>query len=243
MLYFVQERFLFHPQVLPQEFVYAFPGHVTEVFLPVDGATLSALHFTRTAPNGVVLYLHGNAETLRTADTAAEPFVQRGYDVFLLDYRGYGKSTGRISSEAILLQDAQAAYTYLRQTYHEDQIIVYGRSLGTGLAVHLAATNAPQLLILEAPYLSLQDLIADKAPFIPSFLLKYSLHSDRWIGMVRCPIYLFHGTRDGLIPYSSSQRLGTLITAPHQLTLVQGAGHADIPAFAVYQEQLDRILR
>lgn len=242
LLYFGQERFFFHPRVLPLDFDYGFRAPFEEVSLPVDGATLAAVHFKQPEARGVVLFLHGNGETLQSAEIAAEPFLRNGYDVFAVDYRGYGKSTGTIASEEDLHQDMRAAYDYLRQIYRDTDMIFYGRSIGTGLAIKLASEVKPGMLILESPYLSMQDLVARSAPFVPSLLLRYPLRSDQWIGMVRCPIYLFHGTDDQLIPYDSSVRLQEHITAPHELITVAGAGHADIPAFPLYQETMDRLL-
>jgi uncharacterized protein len=243
LLYFGQERLLFHPSALPHDFRYPFRAPFKEVFLPVDGATLAAVHFTHAGSKGVVLFLHGNGEMLLTAEASAEPFLRNGYDVFALDYRSYGKSTGTIADEASLHQDVQAAYDYLRRTYRDDHMIFYGRSLGTGMAIRLASTITPRMLILEAPYLSMQDTVGQIAPYLPIALLRYPLRSDQWIGAVRCPIYLFHGTDDELIPYNSSERLQAYITAPHQLITVVGAQHGNIPTFAIYQEQIDRILK
>ena len=242
-LYFNQERFIFFPTVLPRDFVYPFTHPYSEVFLPVDGAVLALVHFTQPNPKGVVLYLHGNAENLASAEAVAERFIQRGYAVVLLDYRGYGKSTGSITNEATLHQDAQAVYAYVQQHYREDQIVVYGQSLGTGLAVRLAATTAPRMLILESPYLSMQDLVAQKQPYIPLLLLKYPLRSDEWLGKVRCPLYLFHGTDDWLIPHNSSERLQHYSTVPTQLISIAGGGHSNLVNFAPYQASLDRMLR
>jgi uncharacterized protein len=241
-LYLNQEQMLFHPTVLPPDFVYPFTHHSTEIFLPVDRATLALVHFTQSNPKGVVLYLHGNGGTLQEADVFAEPFIRRRYDVVLLDYRGYGKSTGRITSEDVLHQDVQAVYTYVRQRYREDQIIIYGQSLGTGLAVHLAASATPRMVILESAYLSMQDLVAQKMPYVPLFLLKYPLRSDQWISKVRCPIYFFHGTADELIPYDSSERLRAYSTMPTQLIPIVGGGHANLTTFDSFQTTLDRIL-
>src|SRR5262249_44495208 len=155
----------------------------------------------------------------------------------------YGKSTGSITNEEAFQADAQTAYDYVRQRYPEDQIIIYGHSLGTGLAVRLAASATPRMLVLESPYLSMRDLVAQKMPYIPLFLLKYQLRSDQWIGKVRCPIYVFHGTQDGLIPYDSSERLVRYTTAPTQLIRIVGGGHGNLASFAIYQTILDRILR
>jgi len=242
-LYLRQEQMLFHPTVLAHDFVYPFTHHFTEGFLPVDGATLALVHFTQTNPKGVVLYLHGNGGTLQEADVLAERFIHRRYDVVLLDYRGYGKSTGSITSEDALHQDVQAVYDYVRQRYREDQIIIYGHSLGTGLAVQLAANASPRILILESAYLSMQDVVAQKMPYAPLFLLKYPLRSDQWISKVRCPIYLFHGTKDDVIPYDSSERLRAYSAAPTQLIPIIGGGHANLETFGIYQTTLDHILQ
>lgn len=242
ILYLAQEQLLFHPTILPHDFAYCFTQHVSEVFLPVDGASLSLVHFTQPNPKGVILYLHGNADTLQNADVFAERFIHRGYDVVLLDYRGYGKSTGSITSEESLHHDVQAVYTYVLQHYRQDQIILYGHSLGTGLAVRLAATTTTRMLILEAPYLSMRDLVAQKTPYIPLFLLKYQLRSDEWLNKVHCPIYLFHGTLDGVIPYDSSERLQTHNRALTHLTTIDGGGHTNLADFAAYQTALDEIL-
>ncbi|MEI7644485.1 MAG: alpha/beta fold hydrolase [Chloroflexales bacterium] len=241
-LYLNQERIIFYPTVLAHNFAYPFTRPYTEVFLPVAGATLALVHFTQPNPRGVVLYLHGNADTLRNADTFAERFIRQAYDVILFDYRGYGKSTGDVTNEADLHRDAQVVYDYVRQSYHEDQIIIYGHSLGSGFAVPLAATNAPRMLILESPYVSMYDLAAQRTPYIPMFLLKYPLRSDQWIGKVRCPIYFFHGSNDGLIPYNSSVRLRAYSSAPTQLIQIDGGGHGNLINFAAYRTELDLIL-
>jgi pimeloyl-ACP methyl ester carboxylesterase len=241
-LYLNQEQMLFHPTVLAHDFVYPSAHHYTEVFLPVHGAMLALVHFTQSTPKGVILYLHGNGGIHQDADVFAERFIRRGYDVILFDYRGYGKSTGSITGEDALHQDVQAVYAYIRQRYREDQIIIYGHSLGTGLAVRLAASITPRMVILESAYLSMQDLVAQKLPYVPLFLLKYPLRSDQWIRKVHCPIYFFHGTQDDLIPYDSSERLRAYSTAPTQLIPIVGGGHGDLATFAVYQTALDQIL-
>ncbi len=242
ILYLYQERFIFFPEVLEPDFCYTFPYPFDEIDLPVDGARLNALHFKAKRSKGVILYLHGNAGSLRTWGEVASDFVPHGYDVFMLDYRGYGKSTGGIQSEGMLHDDVASAYAYLRQRYPETEIILYGRSLGSGLAVYLARSTHPRALILETPYYSAKELAAARFPFVPSFLLKYSLRTDQWISQVACPIYLFHGTRDEFIPHTCSLRLAELIETEHQVFIIQGGSHNDLSQFASYQEGLARIL-
>jgi uncharacterized protein len=238
ILYLDQEQMLFHPTVLAHDFVYPSTNPYTEVFLPIDGARLALVQFTQLNPKGVVLYLHGNGGIRQDAGRLAERFIHRGYDVVLFDYRGYGKSTGSISNENALHQDVQTVYNYVRQRYRADQIIIYGYSLGTGLAVQLAANVTPRMLILESAYLSMQDLVAQKMPYVPLFLLK----CDQWISKVNCPISFFHGTQDDVIPYNSSERLRAYTTAPTQLISIVGGGHGDLATFVVYQTALDELL-
>lgn len=242
-LYFFQERLLFYPEVTATDFEYVFPHRYDEVSLPVDGATIHALHFRVDNPRGVVLYLHGNAGSLRSWGTLASEFLGHGYDILIPDYRGYGKSTGRITSERVLLQDASRAYEYLERQYPENQIVVYGRSLGTGVGAYLAATNSPRMLILESPYYSLRDLAKREFPLVPGILLRYPLRTDLWIPNVTCPVYLFHGTRDDLVPYESSERLLPLINSERELFTIEGGGHNNLGEFPLYQEKLAQLLR
>lgn len=243
LLYIYQERLIFYPETTAADFAYAFPHPHEEVALEVEGATIHALHFTVERPRGAVLYLHGNAGSLTSWGSVARDFLERGYDVLMPDYRGYGKSTGEVTSERLLLGDAAEAYAYLERRHPEDRIVVYGRSLGTGIAAYLAATETPRMLILESPYYSLSDLARRQFPFLPPMLLKYPLRTDLWITDVSCPISLFHGTNDEFIPYESSERLLPRISAEHELVAIHGGGHNDLGEFAEYHRRLDEILR
>ncbi len=242
-LYFLQERLIFYPEVLAPDFTFTFPGRFEEIALPSDGAVIFALYFKTDHPKGVVLYFHGNAGSLRSWGTVAESFVERGYDVLMPDYRGYGKSSGRIASEQMLHDDAAVAYQYLLPHYPEDQIVVYGRSIGSGIATYLAKSHRPRMLILETPYFSLKEIVRQHYPFVPGGQLKYPLRTDLWIGDVACPVYLFHGTSDDLIPHGASERLAALVRTEHELITIVGGGHNDLGNFEQYGQQLDRILR
>jgi fermentation-respiration switch protein FrsA (DUF1100 family) len=242
-LYLLQERLIFYPEALAPDFTFSFPGRFEEIALPSDGAVISALYFKADHPKGVVLYFHGNAGSLRSWGSVAESFVGRGYDVLMPDYRGYGKSSGRIAGEQMLHDDAAVAYQYLLGRYSEDQIVVYGRSIGSGIATYLAKTQRPRMLILETPFFSLKEMVRQHYPFVPVALLKYPLRTDLWIGDVACPVYLFHGTSDDLIPYGASERLAALVRTEHQLITIVGGGHNDLSNFEQYGQELDRILR
>jgi len=242
-LYTQQERLIFYPEVLAPDFTFTFPGRFEEIALPCDGAVIFALYFKIDHPKGVVLYFHGNAGSLRSWGAVAHTFVERGYDVLMPDYRTYGKSSGHIASEQMLHDDAAVAYQYLLPHYPEDQIVVYGRSIGSGIATYLAKSHRPRMLILETPYFSLKEIVRQHYPFVPGGLLKYPLRTDLWIGDVACPVYLFHGTSDDLIPHDASERLAALVRTEHQLITIVGGGHNDLGNFEQYGQQLDRILR
>lgn len=234
---------MFRPEPLAADFRFEFPQKFSEVSLPVDGATLSALHFTTNDPKGVVLFFHGNAGSLRRWGDVAESFTLRGYDLFIFDYRGYGKSSGKIASEQQLIDDAEQVYQYVRQRYAPQHIVVYGRSLGTGLAAQIALRHAPKMLILETPYVSLKDLTAQFYPLVPGFLLKYPMRTDLALPQIKSPIYLFHGTADAVIPYESSQRLLPLIQSPKELVTIPNGAHNGLRLTPIYNAALDRFLR
>lgn len=246
-MYFKQENMIFAPEALPPDFKFAFQERFEELNWPVDGARINALHFRAAKPKGIVLYFHGNAGSLKSWGDVATDFTRRGYDIVLPDYRGFGKSTGQIKNEKMLLQDAATAYDYVKKTFPENQIILYGRSIGTSIAVHLARTNRPRMVILESPYLSLLDLAARYYPLAPrpllSLLVRYPMRTDLWIADVVCPVYLFHGERDNVIPFNEGERLSKLIRSEHQLIAVPEGGHNNLGDFRQYRDALDRILR
>lgn len=245
-LRFNQEKMIFFPETLPQDYRFKFDYPFEEVFLDApDGARLNALHFTtgmQDRPKGVVLFFHGNAGSLRSWGQIAEDFVERGYNLFLPDYRTFGKSTGTISEEA-LHADARLAYSYLLERYPEQEVVVFGRSVGSGIAIKLASENNPRLLVLETPYYNFSDLAKQHYPFLPvDLLLSYTFRSDQWIGQVKCPIYLLHGTEDTIIPHESSHRLAGKAQVPAEVISIPGGGHNDLALYPQYQQALDRIL-
>ena len=242
MIYRDQESLLFFPRPLPRDFEYRFGSPAEEVFLPVDNYEIALVHFRQPEAQGVVLHFHGNGTIIADVDAVAQGFLSRGYDAVFFDYRGYGKSSGSITSEADLHRDAEAAYAYVAQHYPPEQIIFYGHSLGTGLATRLATIVPPRLLILESPYFSMRDVAAYHMPWVPIDLLRYQLRTDQWIGSVTAPIVLIHGTNDTLIPFHSSERLLPLITSSGELVTIEGGAHNNLAAFSRYHATLDRLL-
>lgn len=245
MLYFLQEKLIFLPTKLDQGYEYVFDQPFTEFFLnSEDGARLNALHFKNENPKGVILYFHGNAGDLSRWGNITSFFVDKNYDVILMDYRTYGKSTGKLSEEA-LYADAQLFYDYAKQLYDENMIVIYGRSLGTGIAACIASKNNPDKLVLETPYYSLMDVAKSRFPFLPiETLMKYKIPSNEFIKKVNCPITIFHGTDDAVVPYDSGKRLFDCIEhSKKQFITIDRGGHNNLIEFRIYLESINNILK
>jgi pimeloyl-ACP methyl ester carboxylesterase len=244
IIYVLQERFIFKPEKLRPDFIYYYDIPFKELFFDVaPGVRINGLHFRVEKPLGLILYLHGNTRSIKGWAKYAKDFYKYRYDVVLVDYRGFGKSTGRRSEED-LYADMQFVYGELSKTYGEDHLIIYGRSLGSGFASRLAADNQPRYLILDAPYFSFRNVVRRFLPFIPTALiLKYQIPTDSWIGKVKCHTYILHGTRDRLIPIRHSEKLKEI--SPRMITLIpiHGGGHNNLPSFPEYHNFLRDILK
>jgi uncharacterized protein len=232
-LWLAQERLLFLPAPLAAGERLATEPDVHERLVDVPGATLSVLELRLPDPQGVVFFLHGNAGNLRSWFVNADFYRRANHDLVMLDYRGYGKSSGRIESEAQLHADVQAVWEQVAPRYRGKRVIVYGRSLGTGLAAALASRIGPDLTVLVSPYLSMQALAAQHYPWVPGALLRYPLRTDQWVAQVRSPLLLLHGDRDELIPLEHSRALAQL-HRDARLVVVEGAGHNDLQSFERY---------
>ena len=243
LLYYKQESLLFFPQKLPPDYRFSFPVSFEEHWIAAaDGTRLHGLLFTTPAPKGLIFYLHGNAGSLADWGDVAPVYTSLGYDVFMLDYRGYGKSEGAISTEKQLISDAMAAYEHVKVRYHETQIVVLGYSLGTGLATWLAAHYQPRLLILQAPYYSFQDLAQHFYPWVPGVLLRYPMRTHELLPQVKAPVVLIHGDQDEVVYYGSSLKLKPLLKPTDRLITLPGIGHNGMTETPIYQTIIRGIL-
>ncbi|MFG6428794.1 alpha/beta hydrolase [Roseateles sp. LYH14W] len=234
-LWWTQESLLFHPQPLPDDTRLATEPDVHERFVDVPGARLSVLDLRLPEPRGVVFFLHGNAGNLQSWFTNTEFYRRAGFDLVMPDYRGYGKSTGRIESEAQLHADVMAVWRSIAPRYAGKRIVFYGRSLGTGLAAELAATVQPDLTVLVSPYASIVGMARGHYPWLPPQVVRSPLRTDRVIGRIRGPLLLVHGDRDEVIPFSESAKLQAVVPQA-RLVRIAGGGHNDLQDLPAYRQ-------
>ena len=244
-LNYLQEKLLFLPTVLAQDYEYRFNYPFVELFLKTTkNAVINALHFKIEKPKGVILYFHGNAGDLSRWGIITEYFVEKNYDVLVMDYRTYGKSTGKLSEDA-LYHDAQFCFEYLKGHYDESEITLYGRSLGTGIATYLASKYRPRQLILETPYYSMVDVVKKRFPIIPvKQLMTYELPSYKFIEHVKCQITILHGTNDKVIPIESAKHLYHSVSKENiTLTIIEGGSHNNLVEFEAYHQSIVKVLK
>lgn len=234
-LWFTQEALLFHPQPLPADTRLAVEPDVHERFVDVPGAKLSVLELRLPEPRGVVFYLHGNAGNLQGWFTDTGFYRRAGYDLVMPDYRGYGKSTGRIESEVQLHADVAAVWQAVAPRYAGRRVVIVGRSLGTGLAAQLAAEVQPALTVLVSPYASIVGLAREHYPWLPPQAVRYPLRTDLALPRIRGPVLMLHGDEDEVIPFSESTRLQAAVPRA-RLVRVNGARHNDIHTFPAYEQ-------
>jgi pimeloyl-ACP methyl ester carboxylesterase len=241
LMYFFQESFMFFPEKLPQDHVFAFRGPLNweEVWIENQGTKINGLLFRANSSKGVVLYFHGNAGSLQGWGYIAQDFLPLGWDVLIIDYRSYGKSEGNHSYQAFL-DDAEKAYEYLLPYYHEENIFVYGRSIGSGIAAHVAAINQPAALILETPYTSMIDLSRQHYGWLPvGWLHRYPFSVVEQLPHISCPVSIIHGTNDKVIPVSHSRAL--FEEYPRQITRyeeIKGGDHNNLAQYPQFQRFL-----
>lgn len=244
LLFFLQDYFLFKPEKLAKDFQFYYENQETEEYNieTRDGATINGLRFKAQKPKGVVFYLKGNSKSIRGWGKFAVDFTRHGYDVIMVDYRGFGKSTGRRTQKAVK-RDMQVVYNRIKENVSEKYIILYGRSLGSGFATKLASMNNPKMLILDAPYYSLSKVAKKYIPFMPlSLLIKFPMPTYKWLKYVKCPIHIIHGTDDRLIPYKTSVKLSRIKPDTTTLHTVIGGGHKNLNTFESYHAMLTKII-
>ena len=246
LFYVFQQKILFQPVVVDRDSTYRFEQPFEEIWIPEDEVTrTNMIHFTvpDSLRKGLVLYFHGNRGNVRRYRRFADRFTKNGYAVWMPDYPGFGKSTGALTETAMYAQALQV-YKRARQFYKPEAIIIYGKSMGSGVAVQLASVRDCKRLILETPYNSMRSLVGIYLWMYPlQSMLKFQFPSHDYLKKVTAPVTIFHGTDDGVIPYSNASKLKTVLKPGDEFITIENGTHRNLNQFVQMQTKLDSLLK
>lgn len=241
--YSSQEKALFKSVKHPSNYRYQFTSPFEERSIQMkDGKKLNGLLFKAKESKGLILWLPGGRGMLDSLGQDAGTYTNMGYDIFLLNYRGFGKSEGKISSEKQFNDDLGTAFDYFQKEYGRN-IHVFGYSLGSGPAAFLAANRSPKTVVLIAPYYNFTEFVQKSIPYLPiSLLLKYKFPTDQYLQHANCPVYLIHGLEDDKIAPDVSVRIKELLKPSDELILLKGQKHNHFEKNEEYISVVKRIL-
>jgi len=258
--YFRQESVIFQPSRLATDHDFRFERPFEERWIEVGpGVELNALLLSASRPqtselaegspprgNSVVLYLHGNAGHLQDWGWHADLYVEAGHDFVVIDYRGYGKSGGRIESEAQLHADVDRVWEWTTARYAPVDVTLVGYSLGAALATRLAceSESPPAHLVLLAPFHSARDMARRLVPYVPIGLLRYPLRTDQALAACppNLPVTIFHGEADRTVPVSQGRRLAESAPDRARFVPLPGTGHQDVAESPVFRREMRALL-
>ena len=246
-LYFLQEKFLLHPVSLPSDYKFQFKAPFEERLVQYNGITsfdIVRFKSQTDSTKGAVIYCHGNMENVNRYAKFANYFTQHGYEVWMMDYPSFGKSTGKFN-EAIVYTETLQVYKMVRAAgFSPDSIIIYGKSLGTGIASQLASVRDCKILILESPYYSVANLATHYCWMYPvNFLLRYHIPTNEYLKKVTAPVTIFHGTDDETIPFDNAEKLQKeVFKKGDTLIPIKGGHHNDLNDFPLMQQELNSLL-
>jgi uncharacterized protein len=244
-MYYLQDYIFFRPQKKPRNEAYLLATPFKEINIPYDqNSNINIVQFLCAAPSkGVVLFFHGNKNNISWYAHYAPIFTAKGYEVWMIDYPGFGKSTGVLTEEK-LYEYALLLYKMAASKFKPTDIIIYGKSMGTGVAAYLASRKDCKRLILETPYYSMQCLAAHYFPLYPvSNMLRWKLPTNEYLPTIIAPITMVHGTEDGVVPYSQSKKLSFYLKPTDQLITIPNGSHNNLLQFTIFQRKLDSLLR
>jgi alpha-beta hydrolase superfamily lysophospholipase len=244
--YYLQDQILFHPERKTINEAYNFDIPYKEVNIRYDTASnLNIVQFTTkdSVAKGVVLYFHGNKKNIGWYAKFAPNFTKNGYEVWMIDYPGFGKSTGKMTEQR-LYDYALQLYKLARTKYGKDSIIIYGKSMGTGVAAQLASIRDCKRLILETPYSSMRGLVQTYFFMYPlKNMLHYNLPTYEYLQKVIDPVTIFHGTDDRLITYRNAAKLKAFLKPGDEFVTIKGAAHNNLNDYPLFHEKLDSLLK
>ncbi len=245
-LFYLQDKFLFHPVVVDRNIPWKFDMPFEEMDLALNETdTVNLVKFfpKDSVRKGVVLYFHGNRDNIARYVRFVNNFTKHGYEVWMEDYPGFGKSVGE-RNEKLLYEEAVQVYKLALSKYHADSIIIYGKSLGTGIAAYTAAAGNAKRLILETPYYSIPSLFNCYAPIYPNQrMATYKIPANEYLQGIKYPVTIFHGTDDGVIPYRNAKRLKEVLKTTDEFVTIEGGTHRNLNSYPLFRQKLDSLLQ
>jgi uncharacterized protein len=237
LLYFAQRGMMYFPDTARTPPADADLPEAEEVVLDTaDGERVIAWHVPPRGEKPVIIYFHGNGGALAYRAGRFRALIADGTGLLALSYRGYAGSTGR-PSEAGLMADAAAAYAYAAARYPAERRVLWGESLGTGVATALAAEKPVGRVVLEAPFTSAADVGASVYWFVPvRLLMKDQFRSDERVSRINAPVLVLHGERDGVVPIRFGERLFALAREPKRMVRFPHGGHENLDAYGALDE-------
>lgn len=245
-IYYLQDKIIFHPVRLETDYKFNFPGKTEEMTIALnsdDSINLVKFYPEKIPVKGVVLYFHGNRQNVERYSKFMEVFLRNGYEVWMPDYPGYGKSRGVIT-EMNLYKTGWAVRKLAAVSFSNDRVIIYGKSLGSAVAAYAATGMPAKELILETPYYSIRQVFRSYAWMYPlSRLVKYELPTYKYIEGLQMPVIIFHGTNDGVIRYSNALKLKPFLKPGDEFITIPGGSHNTVNLSKKYYETMDSLLR
>jgi len=246
VFYYIQDKLLFHPKALPADYAFHFSRPFDEFQLPLNaGCTIDVVRFLPADTSrikGSVIYFHGNRNNIEHYAPLTKIFTDHGYDVWMPDYPGFGKSTGELK-EQLFYQMANQVYKLVNSRISSDRITVYGKSLGTGFAAYVASSEPVKQLVLETPYYSIPDIVNSYAPIYPTgYMVNFKVPTYQYLSDTKEPTTIFHGTSDGVIFYRRAKKLKKFLKPSDQFCSIEGGKHNNLFDYPVYKQVMDSIL-
>jgi uncharacterized protein len=232
---FFEDKFIYHPAKYPEGVWDIQHGKVSREDITLTTEDKVSIHGWYSSPNPpmkdspVILWLHGNGGNITTCYPLVQNYVEMGFEVFIIDYRGYGRSSGRPTEEGIY-KDARAAWDYLlnERKILAERIVIQGVSLGGAPAIELSTRVNPAGLIVQCTFTSIADMARIRMPFVPGFLVRTRMDSIRKIASIRSPKLIIHSTLDEVVPFWMGRKLYEAASEPKHFLEVPDAYHNDV---------------
>lgn len=246
VMYLAQRRFIYFPDPARTAPAVVGLGDVSErIIATPDGERIVAWYGKAKPGQPTLLYFHGNGGALEARSERMRKYLDRGRGMFMMSYRGFSGSTGSPSEAANVADAMLACESLLKEGVSPDDIILYGESLGSGVAVQVAAAKKVGGVILDSPFTSIVERAGELYPWLPvGLLLQDRYESIRYIGAVHAPLFILHGEVDDVVPVDMGRRLFAAANSPKEIRTLSGAGHADhheFGSFEIINDWIDRL--